>query len=238
VLHCFVYTCSEPRRVAQHLRPGSNFFPDLVPVSCAQSRNSHGIISFAGPHPLTPVVSYRCKIVGGERVYPTVRPQVLTLTLRSHKSSRCSTYGSPHKCCKQRTYGLTKSFRCNTYKKQGGSLPVMVNQVLEARHPASSHALCLRVSVAAPSSIFRTLFQVPYPVNPLLATLAKTAGVCTNNSQLGTNLSPHGSLFTDHGSLSTSFFPSSPLVDRQAKAGDNFRTTLLAGVAPTSEEGE
>jgi len=27
-------------------------------------------------------------------------------------------------------------------------------------------------------------------------------------------------------------------VDRRAKAGDNFRTILLAGVAPISEEGE
>jgi hypothetical protein len=35
------------------------------------------------------------------------------------------------------------------------------------------------------SSIFRTLFQVPYPVSPLLATLAKTAGVCANNSHSG-----------------------------------------------------
>jgi hypothetical protein len=34
-------------------------------------------------------------------------------------------------------------------------------------------------------SIFRTLFQVPYPVSPLLATLTKTAGVCTNNSHSG-----------------------------------------------------
>ena len=36
------------------------------------------------------------------------------------------------------------------------------------------------------SSIFRTFFQVPYPVSPLLATLTKTAGVCTNNSHSGT----------------------------------------------------
>jgi hypothetical protein len=35
------------------------------------------------------------------------------------KSFSCNTYVSPRKCCKQRTYGLAKSFRCNTYKKQG-----------------------------------------------------------------------------------------------------------------------
>ena len=31
-----------------------------------------------------------------------------------------------------------------------------------------------------------TLFQVPYPATPLFATLTKTAGVCTDNSQNGT----------------------------------------------------
>jgi hypothetical protein len=41
------------------------------------------------------------------------------------KSFRCNTYGSPRKCCKQKTYGLAKPFRCSTYKKHGGggSLP-------------------------------------------------------------------------------------------------------------------
>jgi hypothetical protein len=35
--------------------------------------------------------------------------------------------------------------------------------------------------------IFRTLFQVPYPVSLAFAALTKTTGVYTNNSQLGTN---------------------------------------------------
>src|SRR6266446_485016 len=34
--------------------------------------------------------------------------------------------------------------------------------------------------------IFRTLFQVPYPVSLLFATLTKTPGMCTNNSHPGT----------------------------------------------------
>ena len=37
------------------------------------------------------------------------------------KSFTCNTYSPPRKCCKQKTYGLAKPFRCNTYKKQGGS---------------------------------------------------------------------------------------------------------------------
>src|SRR5712664_3166654 len=35
------------------------------------------------------------------------------------KSFTCNTYGPPCKCCKQKTYCLAKSFRCNTYKKEG-----------------------------------------------------------------------------------------------------------------------
>ncbi len=33
---------------------------------------------------------------------------------------RINTYGPPRKCCKQKTYAMTKPFRCNTYKKTGG----------------------------------------------------------------------------------------------------------------------
>src|SRR6266403_4702693 len=47
-------------------------------------------------------------------------------TVPPHKSFSCNTYGSPRKCCKQRAYTISKSFRCNTYKKQGG---VMVKQL-------------------------------------------------------------------------------------------------------------
>src|SRR6267378_8462148 len=45
-----------------------------------------------------------------------------------HKSFSCNTYESPPKYCKQKTYGVAKLFRCNTYKKQGGGVPIMVNQ--------------------------------------------------------------------------------------------------------------
>src|SRR6266852_5123635 len=36
------------------------------------------------------------------------------------KSFNCNTYGPPRKCCKQKTYCMANSFRCNTYKKVGG----------------------------------------------------------------------------------------------------------------------
>src|SRR5712664_3724575 len=35
------------------------------------------------------------------------------------KSFSCNTYASPPKCCKQKTYGAAKPFRCNTYKNTG-----------------------------------------------------------------------------------------------------------------------
>src|SRR5260370_39356719 len=54
--------------------------------------------------------------------------------------------------------------------------------------------LCVRFSDSSLrhsplSPIFRIFFQVPYPVSPAIATLTKTAGVCTNNSHSGTHQS-------------------------------------------------
>ena len=43
---------------------------------------------------------------------------------------RINTYGPPRKCCKQKTYAMTKPFRCNTYKKTGGRpFPVLATQL-------------------------------------------------------------------------------------------------------------
>jgi hypothetical protein len=59
--------------------------------------------------------------MGGEGVSPTFRSQVITILGNSRplKSFKSNTYGYPRKCCKQKTYSLSKPFRCNTYKKQG-----------------------------------------------------------------------------------------------------------------------
>src|SRR5713226_10783704 len=102
--------------------------------------------------------------------------------LLSHNPLRCNTYAPPRKCCKQTTYGPPKPFRCNTYKKQGEGVPIMVNQVLETSHPLSSATLRL----CAPPSILRTHFQVPYPATPLFATLTKTPGAWGYSSHSGT----------------------------------------------------
>src|SRR5712672_4556532 len=37
------------------------------------------------------------------------------------------------------------------------------------------------------SPVFRMFFHSPYAATPLFATLTKTAGVCINNSQIGTS---------------------------------------------------
>ncbi len=52
------------------------------------------------------------------KIFPSL-PVTFLATERPRKSFSCNTYGPPRKCCKQKTYGRAKSFRCNTYKKQG-----------------------------------------------------------------------------------------------------------------------
>jgi hypothetical protein len=48
-------------------------------------------------------------------------PATFVPALRLGKFFRCNTCGQLRKCCKQRTYGISKSFRYNTYKKTGGA---------------------------------------------------------------------------------------------------------------------
>jgi hypothetical protein len=56
---------------------------------------------------------------GGAQVFSTFNSQPPSLP----KSFVRNTYRPPRKCCKQKTYGSTKPFRCNTYKKHGGRGP-------------------------------------------------------------------------------------------------------------------
>jgi|SRR5713226_4376885 len=70
------------------------------------------------------------------------------------KSFSCNTYGSPCKCCKQKTYGQAKPFRCNTYKKQGGREGVPSSTF---RGPSNSH---LRSRRAPPGEPVRVTYGV------------------------------------------------------------------------------
>src|SRR5712692_3560640 len=90
-----------------------------TPIPPSLSPNSPGIISFADPHPLTTIESYRYKNIGGRGTRSVVQTFRRADVPYPPKSFTCNTYGSPRKCCKQKTYGPAKPFRCNTYKKPG-----------------------------------------------------------------------------------------------------------------------
>jgi len=68
---------------------------------------------------------------GSFNSFRIIGPREITflLTVLSPNSFSCNTCGFHCKCCKQKTYRKTNSFRCNTYKKQGGGIPVTVNQL-------------------------------------------------------------------------------------------------------------
>ncbi len=117
---------------------------------------------------------------------------ILSPTVRLHKSFSCNTYGSPRKCCKQKTYSKAKPFRCNTYKKQGA-----------AGYSPLPHGFPL-------SPVFRTLFQVPYLASLLFAILTKTPGVWWYSSQLGTR-SSHSLCVKSFFSFELSTFDCQPL---------------------------
>jgi hypothetical protein len=99
-----------------------------------------------------------------------------------------------------------KPFGINTYEKQGEGCQLWLTkyytEVSVAANFLALHQAFLPVAFcpfsiftfpfSTLSSIFRTLFQVPYLPSPLFATLTKTAGVCTYNSHSGTH--PYHSL--------------------------------------------
>ena len=120
-------------------------------------------------------------------------------TCKPSKSFRCNTYGSPRKCCKQKTYGLAKPFRCNTYKKTGGP-------ILQAKRSSPCPTLPpfgdsdLRTFQRAkrldafpayfPSSVRSSKFRIPQPL--CLPLLRKLPG-CTQTipiPELATRQSP------------------------------------------------
>jgi len=85
-------------------RRSPSTFPRLIPTPVRLAPKSHEIISFADPHPLTLLKSYRFKNSAGGGYSGRVNDPYLKLF-------RCNTYREPHKCCKQRIYGLDKTRR-------------------------------------------------------------------------------------------------------------------------------
>jgi len=90
VLFSPVFVNTEPRSTAAHPRP----FVSRRFTSAGFFPTDHCPVTFPDP---VEVSAHHCL-----------------------KSFNCNTYGSPRKCCKQKTYGQAKPFRCNTYKNTGG----------------------------------------------------------------------------------------------------------------------
>ena len=110
-----VLTWSES--AAHHPRRSPNFFLGATCAPRPLSPKSHGITSFADPHPLTSIESNSYKKHRGEG--SANRSAVGHFRVIT-KPFRINTYGNSRKCGKQKTYRNTKSFRFHTSKKQGG----------------------------------------------------------------------------------------------------------------------
>ena len=159
VIHCSVYTCSEPRWHIPTL-PGSprpacpEHLGDLIgkiPVPPEKVASHTRLVLQPGPAKTTSVLSFvqpTCfltltdsparRLIPNDFLFNHFRTLSTATEGMPHSSLflsslphnvptilfpnffSCNTYGSPRKCCKQRTYGIAKPFRCNTYKKHVG----------------------------------------------------------------------------------------------------------------------
>jgi len=172
-----------------------------------------------------------------------------------HKSFSCNTYGSPPKYCKQKTYGVAKLFRCNTYKKQGEGVPIMVNQ----------HSLNFEI-LTSPQGRRRSWPSESTPAaRRKRTTVRKSPSTALHCSQIIFRLSTvdhfHQSRVTRHASrfcffltsclrylLTSSFTNNCKLttvncfsprtVDIQPFASDNSLSASSPRMAPITEEGE
>jgi len=127
----------EPRRVAQHPRPLLASFPGLTPtrperdrrIACPLLVLPAPTLSGSPDRPV-PILSGRfwpgrkeSSIPPSADHCPLTCPDHVGVTAPSRsKSFRCNTYESPRKCCKQKTYSLPESFRCNLQKTRGRGL--------------------------------------------------------------------------------------------------------------------
>jgi hypothetical protein len=150
-------------------------------LSVRLRRNSHAIISFADPHHLNSVVSYRYKNAGGGRVSSTPHSNAIPLFRYPHKSFCLNLFADPRPI---------NRYDAILYKNSGGRWCLSRLSTFQcstfATRPISLSSLWLAASVAIHSSILRTNFQVPIPASPLFAALTKTPGVWGYSSHSGT----------------------------------------------------
>jgi hypothetical protein len=104
-LNIFIKVCYASPVVAMLPRHAPPTFLHLIPTRVAPTPKSHRIISFADPHPLTFLKSYRFKKGRGGAPSDHCAP----IFNHSGKSFSCNTYGPSRKYCKQRIYGSAKS---------------------------------------------------------------------------------------------------------------------------------
>ena len=103
ICHVVLLTPSVSSRLPQSSR---NYHPKSCPV-----------ISFADPHPLTPVESYRFKNHGGKGALLATHHSPLHLNPLA-----ATLMDLPTSIASKRLTSKRKAFRCNTYIKTGGTL--------------------------------------------------------------------------------------------------------------------
>ena len=122
MLLCFVYNCSDPRSTC----------PDLIgkiPAPSERVASDHrSLVSLQFTPPIF-LPTDHCPLTCPVRRSRPCRDPFRVTAYSCLNSFSCNIYGSSRKCCKQKTYGPAKSFRCNIYKKHGVGVPVMVNQI-------------------------------------------------------------------------------------------------------------
>src|SRR6266852_5338903 len=125
------------------------------------------------PPPRGPSNSFkplRLRALFARRIFPS-HSVTFSPTQRPRKSFSCNTYGSPRKCCKQKTYGRAKPFRCNTYKKQGEGVLLLltrsVNQKPSKRLVSRTTPPWRSSQPTCPGPVGITLSPcLPYPLSP------------------------------------------------------------------------
>jgi len=117
-------------------------------------------------------------------------------------------YEPPRKCCKQKTYAKPNSFRCNTYKKQGGGSYRFFrtfgrSDLSTLRRLPGVHSLsCTLLSLFA-----SRVFHISFAINPF-HTLSQNCRGVTQQFPFWLAPSLRGKLATRHSPLYSSSFSS------------------------------
>jgi len=130
--------------------------------------------------------SWRC-----ENSFPQLEVGLFCTILVQSKSFRCNTSEPPPMCCIKRTCAISKSRRCNTYKKQRG-------YILQAKSFLSANVSCMFRRAPHLSPLFalfgQRVFHNSSAINEF-RTLSKNSRVYAVSSHSGTRHSPLATSF-------------------------------------------